>query len=67
MNFSKYWRNVNKTSFPQIEINNEIIEVVDTFKYLGVINDNELRFSAHLEACVRNANSKIYMFNKINK
>lgn len=65
MNFGRYWKNSNRVIFLDITINNETIEVVKSFKYLGVLIDEELKFSGHLENCWRSANSKLYMLNRI--
>lgn len=49
----------------KIWLNNEEVEVVTKFKYLGVWLDNRLRFSDHLNACIKNASHKIYLIRKI--
>lgn len=56
INMNKLKLNVNKTKCmifnsridPLIKINEESIEVVKNFKYLGVIIDNKLKFDEHL-------------------
>lgn len=40
----------SKILFPNIFINNEVIEEVQTFKYLRILIDNELRFTKHLDS-----------------
>lgn len=65
MNFSKYWRDNKRVIFPVIKIDGTIIEQVQTFKYLGVIIDLNLRFSEHRNSCVRNALSKFHLLGKI--
>lgn len=65
MNFGQHWRGSSKVMFPDIIIDHQKIEVVSTFKYLGVTIDQELRFSEHLENSWRSANSKLYILNKV--
>lgn len=65
MNFSKFWRRNSNVNFPKISIDNCEIEEVDSFNYLGVTIDSEMNFKEHLQKCIKNYNSKLYMLNKI--
>lgn len=38
--------------FTQILVKDTQIEVVETFKYLGILLGNRLRFSTHLLSCI---------------
>lgn len=52
MNFSKtISKQGDSNSFPDISIDGVNLEVVSTFKYLGINFDNKLRFSHHLKFC----------------
>ena len=46
-------------------INNEIVEKVETFKYLGMILDPCLTFSAHINKLYKKTCSKIGMVKKV--
>lgn len=65
MNFGKSWKCGDVTEFPVLKLDNQVIESVLYFKYLGVIIDINLNFRKHLEASLRSANSKLFMLNKI--
>lgn len=41
------------------------MDVVVSFKYLGVLIDNKLKFNVHLNACICNASHILYMLRKI--
>lgn len=65
MNFCKNWRSGDQAKFPKLYLDEHEIESVSTFKYLGGTIDLNLNFRKHLELCIRNAFSKIYVLNKI--
>lgn len=65
MNFSRYWRGNDNVLFPEIIMEGKVSEVVDTFKYLGVILDKRLLFREHMKACIRNTSNKLYIISKI--
>ena len=48
-----------------ITINNEEVEVVDSFKYLGTIVDSKLSFDAHVHEVYKKANQGMYMLRKL--
>lgn len=65
MNFSRFWHNMNRVNFPEIQVDGAVIEQVRSFKYLGVTIDLNLRFNIHKNNCIRNANGKLHMLGKI--
>lgn len=44
--------------YPNILIQNSVIQRLDTFSYLGVIIDDELKYQSHIQA----VNSKMAMY-----
>ena len=61
-------RNKIKNSYkPELFINNELLQLVPTFKYLGVHLDQTLNFNYHLETLKNNISFKLYMFSKIRR
>ena len=52
---------------PELYINNELLQIVPTYKYLGVNLDQTLNFKYHLESLINNISFKLYMFSKIRK
>lgn len=67
LNVSKTkWMRIGKRGHSiqqSLSIDNSAIEQVDTFKYLGVLIDNKLSFSPHIEFTVKKVAKKIgYMY-----
>ena len=61
-------RNKVKSSYkPELFINKELIQMVPTFKYLGVHLDQTLNFKYHMESLISNISFKLYMFSKIRR
>ena len=54
-----------KYTHKSILINNEIIELTQTYKYLGLTLDSSLTFIKHLSNLINTLNYKIYLLNKI--
>ena len=52
---------------PKLFINDELLQCVPTYKYLGVSLDQTLNFKYHLECLISNITFKLYMFNKIRR
>ena len=50
---------------PELFINDEILQNVPTFKYLGINLDQTLSLKYYLECLTSNITFKLYMFNKI--
>ena len=48
-------------------INNELLQIVPTYKYLGMNLDQTLSFKYHLECLISNISFKLYMFSKIRR
>lgn len=65
MLFDRGFKRRSFVSAPVIKLSDEAIDVVTSFKYLGIWIDNRLKFNVHLDACIRNGNHKIYMLRKI--
>ena len=61
-------RNKIKNAYkPEIFINNEKLQMVPTYKYLGVNLDQTLDFNYHLDKLINNISFKLYMFSKIRR
>ena len=56
---------LKKYTHKSILINNEIIELTQTYKYLGLTLDSSLTFIKHLSNLINTLNYKIYLLNKI--
>lgn len=65
MHFDRCFKKCTFSKIPIIKLDGLNIEVVVSFKYLGVLIDNKLKFSVHLNACIRNASHKLFMLRKI--
>lgn len=48
-------------------INDELVETVTEYKYLGTIIDNTFNFNANVDAVFRKVNSRLYFVRKLNK
>jgi Domain of unknown function (DUF1891) len=48
-----------------VKIKGEHVEQVDTFKYLGVVLDTKLSFSAHVDNLCKKANQRLYLLRKL--
>ena len=61
-------RNKIKNSYkPDLSLYNEHLQMVPTYKYLGVNLDQTLNFKYHLESLVNNISFKLYMFSKVRR
>ena len=61
-------RNRIKNSYkPELFINKELLQLVPTYKYLGVNLDQTLNFKYHLDCLINNITFKLYMFSKIRR
>ena len=49
---------------PMLFINNEQLQFVPTFKYLGINLDQTLKFKYHMETLINNITFKLYLFSK---
>ena len=54
-----------KLTLPSIYINNNVLEEVSNHKLLGVIIDNNLTWSSHVNRLSKSLASKVYQLNKI--
>lgn len=48
-----------------LKMEDVVLEEVTNYKYLGVYIDNELTFSAHINAIIKNVAHKIHLLSKI--
>lgn len=48
-----------------IEIDNEIIEILDSFKYLGIILDSNLKFQEYFENLIKKLSCKVGYFKRV--
>ena len=55
---------IKNSQKPELYINDELLQVVPTYKYLGVNLDQTLNFNYHLESLINNIS---YMFSKIRR
>lgn len=65
MHFHKNIRKYNPKYFPTITMNGTYVESVSEFKYLGVLIESSLKFSSQMDANLKKANYKMYLFRKI--
>ena len=49
----------------EVKINNEPVELVNTYKYLGVTIDKKLNFSDHVNATTSKLNKRMYFLRKL--
>lgn len=52
---------------PNIQVRGDDIQIVEKFKYLGVMIDQKLKFDAQLGNTVRSVNSKLYLLAKVRR
>ena len=50
----------HRSPFVPVTINNTSVEVVDSYKYLGLTIDNTLSFAPHIKTQVKKANKRVY-------
>ena len=50
---------IDQTS--NLSINNEILDMVEETKVLGIVIDNKLKFNSHVSSVISKANSRIYI------
>ena len=55
----------NKSTIPHITINNKIVERVDTFKYLGVVIDKELKWKQNTDNIIKKLTPRMYCLRKL--
>ena len=60
-------KRVKKAGLIRLTINNEPIQQVPSYKYLGMILDSSLTFKPHLASVVRSVSHKIYLLSRIRK
>jgi len=50
-----------------VVIDNKLVEVADSYKYLGLLADNKLSFKDHVEALLKKARKRLYCVRTMNK
>ena len=58
--------NIKKVDI-ELKVNNETLQSVPTYRYLGIILDQTLNFNCHLKKVVNNISHKLYIFSKIRR
>ena len=58
---------INNVDIINVRINNENIQTVPTYKYLGLNLDQTLNFKYHLGIIINNISFKLYLFSKIRR
>jgi len=55
-----------RTDTEPVVIDDKNVEVVDSYKYLGCVIDNKLKFDSHVHSQIRKANKKLYFVRLMN-
>lgn len=55
----------NNDSFQKVRIANEEVEIVDSFKYLGVFIDSNMTFNDHIDAVFKKAQQRLFLLRKL--
>lgn len=58
---------INGESETEIKIDNQVLEVVENIKYLGIMFDNKLEFNTHIDYISKKIGKKIGFFSRIRK
>ena len=58
-------RKTNKPVFVSVKVNNEPVEVVSNFKYLGTLIDNKLSFSDNSDLIHKKSQQRLYLLRKL--
>ncbi|XP_024147182.1 uncharacterized protein LOC112158182 [Oryzias melastigma] len=53
------------TPLQPIDIRGEVVEVVDSYKYLGVVLDNKLNWSANMNSVYKKGQSRMYFLRRL--
>ena len=56
----------NKQAFTESVIDGEKIEIVSSYKYLGTVFDNQLKFDVNTEALVKRGQQRIHLLRMLN-
>ena len=54
-----------KTQTTPLRINNELVQITDTYKYLGINIDQNLDWHAHTDALIKKMNQRLYFMRKL--
>ena len=55
----------NKFSVNPIKIQDQEVEIVDTYKYLGVVIDNRLNWAPHVDKVLKKTQSRLFFLRKL--
>ena len=58
---------VNKIENIKISVNNQDLQAVPTYKYLGFNLDQTLNYKYHLGTVINNISFKLYLFSKVRR
>ena len=55
---------INKEPLEQLTIKNEPVEIINTYKYLGVTVDDKLNWQAHSSISFKKMNQRLFLLRK---
>ena len=56
---------IKKPDMTPLMVKNELVEIQDTYKYLGLTIDNKFSWYAHVETLVKRLNQRLYFLRKL--
>ena len=56
---------LKKTEIPPLRLENEVVDVVETYRYLGFILDNKLNWHSHIDSVCGKLNSRLFFLKKL--
>lgn len=62
IHFYKNWRKHKVQRLMDIKVDGQPVDIVNEFRYLGVLIDSSLRFNKQIEANIKKGNQKLYLF-----
>ena len=55
----------NPVVTPPVVLNNQVVEVVNQYKYLGILVDNKLTFEPQVDAVCKKVHQRMYFYRKL--
>ena len=55
----------NPVVTPPVVLNNQVVEVVNQYKYLGILVDNKLTFETQVDAVCKKVHQRMYFYRKL--